>query len=201
MHLPTGRLQPAPPINQLAASGFTLIELMVTIAVLAIVAVLAAPSFGNLIDRSRLTASANEVVGALQTARMEAVRRNTSVVLCPSTDGATCDGADWQRLIVFSDDNGNEAVDAATDIVVRDVIVATGNIQVTPTSNVATTNRIRFGADGFARVGSAGTQEGGLSVCSEDLPAAENTRDILVEVSRVGVWTRNGTDACSARVD
>lgn len=181
--------------------GFTLVELMITVAVLAIVVTLAAPSFSDLINRNRLTGAANEIVGALQTARMEAVRRNASVVLCPSTDGASCSGADWQRLIIFSDNDGDVTVDAADDDVIRDVTVSTGGIVVNPSSNTATNQRIGFGASGFARVGGAGAREGGLSVCSDQLDAAENTRDVVVAVSRVSVSTRNGSDACSARTD
>ncbi|MGY1424263.1 GspH/FimT family pseudopilin [Lysobacter sp. A289] len=183
------------------SAGFTLIELMITLVVLAVVVTMAAPSFSRLIDSNRLTASANEVVGAMQLAKIEAVRRNSSVVLCPSTDGAICAGDDWRRLIVFADEDGNSAVDAPADEIIRNLTIADSAITVTPSTNTASNQRIRFGADGFARVGGAGAREGGLSVCSTDLDAAENTRDILVAVSRISVSTRNGTDACSARTD
>lgn len=196
------RLHPAASRSAAAgARGFTLVELMITVAVLAIVVTLAAPSFSDLINRNRLIAAANDIVGVMQTARMEAVRRNTRVVLCPSTDGAGCSGADWQRLIAFSDADGDVTVDADDDEVIRDVTVSTGGIVVKPSSNTATNQRISFGASGFARVGSGVAREGGLSVCSNRLDAAENTRDVVVAVSRVSVTTRNGSDACSARTD
>src|SRR5689334_185 len=51
--------------------GFTLVELMVTVAVLAIMAGLAVPSFQATVNANRLTGSTNELVNALQTARME----------------------------------------------------------------------------------------------------------------------------------
>ena len=181
--------------------GFTLVELMITVVVLAIVVTLAAPSFSDLINRNRLIAAANEVVGVMQTARMEAVRRNTRVVLCPSSDGASCSSANWQRLIAFSDADGDVTLDVDDDEVIRDVTVSTGGIVVNPSSNTATNQRISFGASGLARVGSGVAREGGLSVCSDQLDAAENTRDVVVAVSRVSVTTRNGTDACSARTD
>ncbi|AZZ94364.1 prepilin-type N-terminal cleavage/methylation domain-containing protein [Hahella sp. KA22] len=55
--------------------GFTLVELMVVIAILAITLVLGLPSFSNLIDSNRVTANTNTLVGALNLARMEAVNR------------------------------------------------------------------------------------------------------------------------------
>lgn len=183
-----------------AAAGFTLVELMITIAVLAVLAALAAPSFAGLIERNRLAGAANEVVSALQTARMEAIRRGSSVVLCPSADGAVCSGDDWSRIVIFVDADGDNAVDAG-ETIVRDVAVPAGGIHVRASTNAATNDRIRFSADGFARVGNGGAREGGISLCTEKLPESENTRDVMVVVSRVSVSTRNGTSACTARTD
>ena len=181
-------------------SGFTLTELMITVAVLAIVVTIAVPSFTNLINSNRLTAAANELVATVQTARMEAVRRNSSVVLCPTVNGTACSGTNWERLMVFSDEDGNGAADA-DEPVIRDVVVSAGNIRITPSNNVATNDRVRFAADGFVRVGNAGARTGGISVCSTEVPEAANTRDILIAVSRVSVSTRNGTSACTAPSD
>jgi len=183
-----------------AAAGFTLVELMITIAVLAILAALAAPSFADLIERNRLAGAANEAVSALQTARMEAIRRGSSVVLCPSTDGAGCSGNEWSRIVIFVDADGDNAVDAG-ETIVRDVVIPAGSIHVRASTNTATNDRIRFSADGFARVGNGGAREGGISLCTEKLPEGENTRDVVVVVSRISVSTRNGTSACTARTD
>lgn len=70
-------------------SGFTLIELMVTIAVAVVLLTVAVPSFRNLIARNELTTAANAWVGALSTARAEAVKRNQSVALCGEDDTPT----------------------------------------------------------------------------------------------------------------
>jgi len=76
--------------------GFTLIELMVTIAVLAVVIAIAAPSFTSVIQSNRTTALHHEVLGALQLARSEAVKRRTDVIVCRTEDQADCDnGTDW----------------------------------------------------------------------------------------------------------
>lgn len=68
--------------------GFTLIELIVTVMVIAILTTIAIPSFRKLTLSNRLTTSANSVVDALNVARMAAVKRNTNVQFC-SNDSAT----------------------------------------------------------------------------------------------------------------
>lgn len=73
------------------ARGFTLVELMVTLLVLAVLLGLAVPSFRDAALSSRLTGYANDLVASVQVARSEAIKRNASVTLCASTDGATCE--------------------------------------------------------------------------------------------------------------
>ena len=72
------------------ASGFTLIELMVTLGVLAILAVLAAPSFSDFIDRYRLRGAVDDAVSLISNARAEAVKNDRDVSI--AFGGAT---ADW----------------------------------------------------------------------------------------------------------
>ncbi|MDD3609626.1 MAG: GspH/FimT family pseudopilin [Halothiobacillaceae bacterium] len=73
--------------------GFTLIELLVAIAVLVVLLAIAIPSFTDLLRNSKVTSLTNEIVGALQMARSEALRRNATVVLCRAdTTQANCDG-------------------------------------------------------------------------------------------------------------
>ena len=86
-------------------SGFTLIELMVTLAVLAILAVVAVPAMTMLINGNRLSGMNDELTASVQLARSEAIRLNRRVALCGSTDGATCDG-DWSRWIVVATGTG-----------------------------------------------------------------------------------------------
>lgn len=70
-----------------------MIELMIAIAVLAILAGLALPSFRTAVQNNRITVHANEMVTAFHLARSEALKRNRPVVVCASNDGSTCSGA------------------------------------------------------------------------------------------------------------
>lgn len=67
--------------------GFTIVELMVTIAVLAILAAMAAPSFVNLIRENQATSVSNELLGAVQLARGEAIKRMKDVVVSVAASG------------------------------------------------------------------------------------------------------------------
>lgn len=78
--------------------GFTLLELMVTLAVAAILVTIAIPSYRGLVQRNALTASVNDLVGDLNYARSEAVTRGQSVYLCQSSDQASCTkDSDWGK--------------------------------------------------------------------------------------------------------
>ena len=81
-----------------AARGFTIVELMVSLAVLAILLALAVPSFTNATLGSRLAGYANDLLASTQIARSEAIKRNAPVTLCASSNGTTCaSSGGWQQ--------------------------------------------------------------------------------------------------------
>lgn len=81
----------------MSQKGFTLIELMVTLAILAIVLGMAIPSFSSMLQDSRVSSLGSELQGALLLARSEAIKRRQDVVLCRGNVGASsCEnGTDW----------------------------------------------------------------------------------------------------------
>lgn len=146
------------------AGGFSVLELMVTVAVIAIIAGIATPSMSRLMMSNRLAAAGNEIVAGLNLARMEAVRRRVRVTMCPSVNGSACGGADWKRFIVR----------AADGTVLRDTSLSAGNYTVTSTAASLT-----FAATGF-NTGANGR----IAACSTRLPS-DNQVVVDYGVSRI----------------
>jgi len=76
--------------SRAGAAGFTVVELMIAIAVLSVLLALAVPNFNDATLSARLNGFANSLVGSAQLARSEAIKQNATITLCTSTDGATC---------------------------------------------------------------------------------------------------------------
>jgi type IV fimbrial biogenesis protein FimT len=85
-----------------AARGFTLVELLVAMALLAILATLAMPGFGEYLRNCRRAATVNAFTHAAHVARQLAAVRGEAVLLCPSADGVGCSGGeDWGRELLL----------------------------------------------------------------------------------------------------
>ena len=104
--------------------GFTLIELMVTLAVFGLLAAFAAPNVSSFMRNNRLGTQTNEFISALHITRSEAVKRGEVITLCIS-DGASppnCDSTSvsWQAgWIIFTDLNGDASFNNASEDLVR----------------------------------------------------------------------------------
>lgn len=86
-------------------SGFTLVELMLTLTIAGIVLSFGVPAFTDVIRNNRLSTQTNELIAAINMARSEAVRRGANVTLCTSTDQSSCTGASWQQGWIILDSN------------------------------------------------------------------------------------------------
>lgn len=78
-------------------AGFSLIEMLVAIAIVAILSSLAMPSFNEATLGSKLRSYANSLVAGSRLARGEAVKRNTVVTMCPSANGTSCASGGWEQ--------------------------------------------------------------------------------------------------------
>jgi type IV fimbrial biogenesis protein FimT len=160
------------------AAGLSIVELIVTLVVLSIMAAVSIPLITSVVNSSRVTGSANEVLGAVQTARMEAIRRNSRVAICGSLDANPTNcagGGNWESWAVIADSDGNGLFNAA------DEVVTTGSVEaplsLTASSNIG--NQIVFRADGMAYDGNL-LLAGNLRVCSPSDEPPTNARNISV---------------------
>jgi type IV fimbrial biogenesis protein FimT len=140
-----GRRAPASCGRIPRASGFTLIELMVTLTVAAILLGIAVPAFRASLMNDRLLTQASQLSTALYLGRAEAVKQDTPVLVCASADGATCSGAGtWETgWIVLSTAPGTTApVQSVPSLSTGTTLRATGgasqvSFQSTGTMNAA----------------------------------------------------------------
>lgn len=126
----------------------TLVELMVALAVLAILLGLAAPGFERIAAGQRASAAVNTVLASFQQARMRALARAGHVGLCPSRDGATCSGGlAWQHgWLAWDDLDGNRRLDPAEPVAARHEALPHG---VRATSSIGRP-RLHYRPDGSA---------------------------------------------------
>lgn len=101
--------------------GFTLLELMIAIAIAAILLAVGVPSFADFVANTRIATDSSNLLVDLALARSEAVKRGTAVTICGRTSGAMTCGASWNGgRLVFVDQGGViGAYDAANDVLLR----------------------------------------------------------------------------------
>jgi type IV fimbrial biogenesis protein FimT len=131
-----------------SAAGFTMIELMMTLAIAAIVTVLAVPSFRYVTNANRIAAEINGLLGDLQFARAEAIKEGRFVTACVSTDGANCiNSTAWQNgWIVFSDPT-NTGIPAVGSVLRKQkTFSGTDTFVATPNLTAVTFNREGYAA-------------------------------------------------------
>jgi prepilin-type N-terminal cleavage/methylation domain-containing protein len=106
-------------IAQPSTRGFTVVELLIGVVLVAILTAIGAPALRNFTLQQRIGTTAQELQLDMAYARSEAITRADGVSICPSTDAATCTGGVWTGArIVFVDSNGNGVVDGG-DVVIR----------------------------------------------------------------------------------
>ncbi|BAN46671.1 GspH/FimT family pseudopilin [Metapseudomonas resinovorans] len=143
--------------------GFTLIELMVVIAIVAILASIGYPGFQTLIMNNRMTSQTNGLLGVLQLARSEAVTQRKVTTVCPTTNQSTCAaaGTDWNVGVLVR----------LSDATVVRVTPAVANGAL----SLSGANSITFAIDGTTANG------GALRVC--DSRGDANSRTILINTA------------------
>lgn len=166
-----------------AAWGFTLVELLAALAVLAVLVTVGAPSMAVLVHSIRLTSASNGFLSHLHLARSEAIKRSARVVLCKSPDGLYCiAGGGWEQgWIVFHDANGNGWRESTETIIQREQALG-GDVRLMGNLNVA--RYVSFSPNGTTRLVGGGFQAGTLTVCHQSMAGGEARQIILNAVGR-----------------
>lgn len=134
-------------------TGFTLVELLVTISVASIVLSMAVPSMRTTLQKNRMTTLHNQLLSALSFTRSTAITQGTWATLCHSNSahtGCTAPESEWVNgWIIFPDKNNNGQVDSNETILSAFTKLPAG------ISMLSNKNRISYGSQGYA-VGYAG---------------------------------------------
>jgi type IV fimbrial biogenesis protein FimT len=138
--------------------GFTLVELVVTMAIAAIILTQAVPSFSTMISNNRLTTQTNNLVADINLARSEAVKRGLRVILCRTADpyaaAATCGGTanTWSTgWLLYADDDGSGVYESANDTLIRVGAPAVSTVAVK--TNSTSNNNLEYNPDGTTNEG------------------------------------------------
>lgn len=146
-------------------AGFTLIELMMTLAIAAILLTVAVPSFVSMTKNNKLSSHVNSLISHVHFARVEASKRSTRVILCrtadPTAASPTCGGTDydWSNgWLVYAlgdttDRSNPYLYDHNKDTL---LLLGEGRSGVTIKSNDVASNILEFNNDGSTTAGGSG---------------------------------------------
>lgn len=109
------KIYPKALVNQ---KGLTLLEMLVAVAVLAIILTTVAPSIQSILIKNRITSDLNNLSAVAQRARFTAVDEQASVVFCPTENYTACTSSWKKAKMVFVDANGNGSRDSSETLIV-----------------------------------------------------------------------------------
>lgn len=145
--------------NARASQGFTLLEVLMVMAIAAILMFIATPSYHAYAAQANAKLTIQTLSGLVRLARNHAIYRQHATLLCPSKDGRHC-SQNWQEgVLIFQDDNHNKQVDSTETVIhVQAPLFKQGSLQWT-----AVKNQLHFSAQGIS-----GSSAGSFIYCSKD---------------------------------
>lgn len=180
--------------------GFTLAELLITVVIIGVATAIGLPMMQDFVDDSAASAQAEQVLSALNYTRSEAVKRNTRVTMCHSSDGATCSGqtGDWHTgWLVFVDDDPSGVVGTfqGTDKLLRVQRALPGKALLKGTGGVE--DFVSYTSGGQARTAAGASQTGALFSCQPSKKATRRVIALTAGTGWVGVAKRAAADDCT----
>lgn len=164
-------------------SGFTLLELMITLTLISLVMAIGIPSMRDFIKNDRLVTQINTMVGHLAYARSEAVTRHQTVIICASSNLTSCSSSNWaEGWILFVDTDNNADFSAGEDMLRQHEALSGG---ATFTSSVGSV--VTYDERGFAP-NSIGT----FSLCDD----RGTTHMKSISISATGRVRQGGSTSC-----
>ncbi len=165
-------------------SGFTLLEILITTALIALVMAIGVPSMSEFIKNDRLATQINTLVGHLALARSAAVSRHQSVIVCASNDQASCSSTDWaDGWIVFVDVDASGAFSAGDELLRVQQPLGGGNTLVSDAGAVVT----------YDNRGFAPNSTGSFKLCDERGTAHMKS----ITISNTGRVRQGGGASCT----
>ncbi len=168
--------------------GFTLTELMVTLAILAILLTIAVPSFDQAIASSRLTTATNDTYTSLVQARSDAIRQGQRMTICKSSDGTACTpAADWNAgWITIADGTRTTAsptVDAGETIT---FVMQATHPSIVVQTNAGIDNYLSFTGSGQTKTYTGSLIIATIRVCNTSRALSNDTRARDLRITGVG---------------
>lgn len=169
-------------IRSRPVSGFTLVELLVTVAIAALLMLVAVPAMTGMLDTQRRISAINTFVASLHLARGEAIKRNGRAVLCKSSNSEQCTrtGGWDQGWILFHDGNNNASRDPGELLLQQH-----GPLQrVRLSGNTPVAHYVSYSATGSAKLVSGAFQAGTFTLCPPNGAAGEVRKVVLSGTGR-----------------
>lgn len=181
------------------AAGFSLLELMVALAVLLIGLTIVVPGMSQLVQSNKLSSTSQELQLAFTYARMEAIRQNRAVVFCHSQDGSLCSQAPedgWRGWLIRA---AGSSFGAETGTVLRTGIFAGGKLQIRSGSQLASSkDAVMFAPTGqLLSYTNAQPLTDALQICVEQAGLSQNIRQLKFKSNgRLSLVSQEGGGEC-----